>query len=950
MDQRTRRTELIGRDDEISRLEAALSNDAVRAVTVHGEPGIGKTRLLAELAGRADGEHALVLEGCGDEVEADVPFSVFRDAMDDYVASMHPRELRPGYELGRVLPSAMPKGEPAVREEAPVSEERYRSHQAVRALLERLASQRRVVLILDDVHWADAASLELLGHLLRHPPRGRALIAIGHRGSQPPPILAAPLATAERAGRVERVGLDGLDRGEADLLLGAAITGARRAEILDECGGNPFYLEQLSRGDLHPGPGASLTRAGLPAAIAASIAAEVKELGDDAALLRGGAVVGEPFELELAAAAAGLTETSALSAVDTIVASGLIRATDSPRRFRFRHPIIRRAVYESTPEGWRLGAHERVAIALAEQGAPPTARAPHLERCARVGDESAIADLTAAAEAASPRAPAAAAHWYEIAIGLLTDEEDPRQLALLGAQARALAACGEYERALAAMDRVLDAIPPEEVGLRARVVSSAGRVMQLIGRHGEANGELRAALEALPADAPEASSLRLQLAGDSFFEGDFATTDTLISEALQSARAHDERPVVAAAAGLRSAGLYMHDRAPEARVALTEALELIAGLSDEELAEHLPSHTWTALGAISLERFADAAALLDRCEAVALATGKGHLPALIRTNRALALIWTGRHGEAGALLDDAIDASILTKNPIFLSWALALQAWATLIGGDIVAATRIAEESAATEGFGNDPMSATAACYIGEALLASGAAARARALVLEANGGRELPLVERGFRARPYELLTRAELTEGATAAAAEWAALAEQAAAGMEIRGRDADAARARAELELAKGDPTAAAEAAQRAASAAGAAGLPIDAARGRILLGRALAASGDGEGAATELQAARSQLDEVGAAHHRDEAARELRKLGVRVPRPARGDDGALSPREREIATLVAAGRRNAEIAEALFLSPRTVEGHLNRAFRKLGVSSRTELVARIGNGDG
>ncbi len=69
-----------------------------------------------------------------------------------------------------------------------------------------------------------------------------------------------------------------------------------------------------------------------------------------------------------------------------------------------------------------------------------------------------------------------------------------------------------------------------------------------------------------------------------------------------------------------------------------------------------------------------------------------------------------------------------------------------------MAATRIAEESAATEGFGNDPMSATAACYIGEALLASGAAARARALVLEASGGEGLPLVERGFRARPYEL------------------------------------------------------------------------------------------------------------------------------------------------------------------------------------------------------
>ncbi|MFN8149777.1 MAG: helix-turn-helix transcriptional regulator [Solirubrobacterales bacterium] len=561
-----------------------------------------------------------------------------------------------------------------------------------------------------------------------------------------------------------------------------------------------------------------------------------------------------------------------------------------------------------------------------------------------------MTDLIAAAEAAAPRAPAAAAHWYGIAIGLLADDGDPRQLALLGAQARALAACGEYERALAAMDLVLAAIPPEAVALRARVISSVGGVMQLIGRSGEAHEELLAALEELPDDAPEASSLRLQLAGDSFFEADFATTDRLIDAALENAREHGDRPVVAAAAGLRSAGLYLHDRAPEARVALAEALELIAALRDEELAEHLASHTWTALGAISLERFADAGALLDRCETVALATGKGHLPALMRTNRALALIWTGRQEEAGALLDDAIDASILTKNPTFLCWALSLQSWATLIGGDLVAAVRIAEECAGTDGFGSDPLTATAACYLGEALLASGAAERARSLIIDANGGGELPLIERGFRARPYELLTRAELALDAAEPAAEWVARGEEAATGMGIRGREADAARARAELELAAGDATSAAEAARRAVAAAEDAGIPIDAARGRILLGRAMAANGDEEGAGAELEAARSALDAVGAAHHRDGAARELRKLGVRVPRPARGDDGALSPREREIATLVAAGRRNAEIAEALFLSPRTVEGHLNRTFRKLGVSSRTELAARISGDDG
>src|SRR5205085_9467227 len=96
--------------------------------------------------------------------------------------------------------------------------------------------------------------------------------------------------------------------------------------------------------------------------------------------LRAAAVAGEPFDVDLAAAAAGIEEAELLAALDEALALDLVRRTDVPRRFRFRHPIVRRAVYDSAPEGWRAGAHGRAAEALAERGAPAAAQAHHVER------------------------------------------------------------------------------------------------------------------------------------------------------------------------------------------------------------------------------------------------------------------------------------------------------------------------------------------------------------------------------------------------------------------------------------------------------------------------------------------------------------------------------------------------------------------------------------------
>ena len=96
-----------------------------------------------------------------------------------------------------------------------------------------------------------------------------------------------------------------------------------------------------------------------------------------------------------------------------------MRATDVPRRFRFRHPLVRRAVYDGAPGGWRLGAHERAAAALAAAGAPAAARAHHVERYARLGDMDAVAVLRDAGLAADQALPASAAHWFGAALRLL---------------------------------------------------------------------------------------------------------------------------------------------------------------------------------------------------------------------------------------------------------------------------------------------------------------------------------------------------------------------------------------------------------------------------------------------------------------------------------------------------------------------------------------------------
>jgi predicted ATPase len=337
--------DLVGRDAElaaIARAVQALRDGSSRAVAVVGEAGIGKSALLAEVAARADG--LLVAPARAAEHERDLPFSLAADAL-----ASHARAIDPSFAPGACPP---PPANAA---------ERFRMHRETSVLVERLGP---LVLLFDDVQWADDASLELILHLLNRPPDTPHLLVFALR-----PCAAATrlLAAARHHHGFEQLAPGPLDDAAACALLGDV---ADRERLLRDAAGNPLFLREFARS-------AAGVSGRLPATLQAAIEREVETLGEDErALLRAAAVAGDPFDPELAAAAAATDP--ALAPLDALVAADLLRPHPRTREFAFRHPLVRRAIYDAAAPGWRLGAHERAAAALAARGAPIAMRAYHV--------------------------------------------------------------------------------------------------------------------------------------------------------------------------------------------------------------------------------------------------------------------------------------------------------------------------------------------------------------------------------------------------------------------------------------------------------------------------------------------------------------------------------------------------------------------------------------------
>jgi len=210
--------------------------------------------------------------------------------------------------------------------------------------------------------------------------------------------------------------------------------------------------------------------------------------------------------------------------LDELLRLDLVRHTDVPRRFRFRHPLVRRAVYELTPGGRRLGAHERCARALRERGAPASARAHHAEYAAREGDLSAVALLREAGEAAAQRAPASAAQWFGSALRLLPQSAPSEErIELLLARATSLAAIGHFGEAHTSLLEAREIVPPGDEALLVRVTTGCATAEHLLGRQKDAQAHLETALASLrEPDSSQAVRLMIELAVDKFHVADWA--------------------------------------------------------------------------------------------------------------------------------------------------------------------------------------------------------------------------------------------------------------------------------------------------------------------------------------------------------------------------------------------------------------------------------------------
>ncbi len=955
---------LIGRTPELAALERLL-DDVDRgmpgAVALHGEPGIGKTRLITELAARADARGQLVLRGSASELESDLPLSVFVDALDQYVAGLEPQSLlalddQVRLELGQVLPSLWALAD--ARQVAPQNE-RYRSHRAVRALLEHLSEARPLVLMFDDLQWADPASIELLGALLRRPPAGAVAMVLALRQLRMPGPLVATLERAHRAGTLIRMEVGALTPVEARDLLGTTVTAADATLLYEESGGNPFYLEQLARsldraGSLAPASEVPPDHVGVPSAVADSLREELSLLSDEGRLVfEGAAVAGDPFELELAAAAAARSEAATMNALDELLRLDLVRTTDLPRRFRFRHPLLRRAAYQSAAGAWRVGAHERCAETLAARGATAAARAHHVERSAREGDLAAAVTLRDAGEAAARLAPESAARWYGAALRLLPQSASAEdRVELMVARARALAAAGQFAESHEALLEAIAIVPEGSAALSTTVATACARLERFLGRYEQAHARLARALDDLQEPSSvESARLLIELTLNEFYRSRYGAMHDWARRAVGAAKSLGDGPLLAAALAMPALAHGIAGSTQTGRFHRAEAAALVDGLSDEELSLRPDAPAWLAAAELYLDLYPEADAHASRALTLARATGRGDP---FGPYQLLPRIWyvRGKLAQASELLDGAIEAGHLIGTPPALAGNLFNRSVVALASGDLDLALTTAEEAVElTRELDDGFVTAWAAVRLADVLLETGQRLRAVELLLDRAGGEELSLIPGSWRAYCLELLTRCQLALDRRPEAERAAGRAQDVAAAVQLPLAVAWAHRAAASVSLYSGDLACAVERALASAEAAHEVGAPIEAALSRTLAGRALARAGDSDRAVAELQRAATALDDCGALRYRDRAERELGRLGRRSHRRTRPGNThgpgieSLTERELQVVRLVVDRRTNPEIAEELLLSQKTVETHLSNIFNKMGVATRVALARAV-----
>jgi ATP/maltotriose-dependent transcriptional regulator MalT len=490
-----------------------------------------------------------------------------------------------------------------------------------------------------------------------------------------------------------------------------------------------------------------------------------------------------------------------------------------------------------------------------------------------------------------------------------------------------------------------------------RLIAERARVEHLLGHYTQAQAGLEDALaRTSSAESPEAAALMIELAVASIYRLDYDAMAGLASRAVDATLPLGNRALTAEALAVRALATVTSGEASEAGPHRDEAAELVDELPDEVLARRLGALVYLATADLYLDRIDAAALHAERALTIGRETGQGDLFPTIIPVLGRPLWMSGRIAEACELLDGAIESARLLDNRHTLAWSLYNRSTAALPAGDVETALALAEESfELARQLDETPISIWAAVALAEVFVESGQPTRGADLLLTWAGGEELPLIPASRRPKCLGLLTRCRLAEGRREEAARAAAVAEACAAALSLPMASAMAGLALAAVELDGGDAASAADRALLSASTLDGVGNLFEGAVARTLAGRAFAEAGEQDRAVVELERAAAAFESFGSLRYRDQAERELRRLGRRIHRRTRTgkSDGSgvesLTERELQVARLVVDRLTNPEIAEALFLSPKTVETHMRNLFRKLNVSSRVEVARTVEQAD-
>jgi ATP/maltotriose-dependent transcriptional regulator MalT len=955
----------IGRAAELAELETALSDalDGRPALAfVAGESGVGKTRLVCELERRARADGIRVLSGeCVDLGDSELAYAPIAAALrplarsSDPVLGALPDAARQALEamLPGLARDAAPRG---FSEEA--SGARAALFEALLSLLDRLADDSGLLLTIEDLHWADRSTRAFLTYLAASLVSERVLVVATYRPDElhrrhP---LRPVLAELERGAR--RVSLAPFTREELAEQLADILGGEPEADLIERLWarseGNALYAEELLAAGLDG-------RGALPPTLREALMVRIERLAAPTQDVLRALAVGGRVEHAVVAEATQLEPTVLRDALRDAVAAQIVRV-DNDGRYGFRHALLGEVIADDLLPGERADLHLALAGALESHTAPGAHNASAIAHHYSAGGDqprALVASVRAGEAAEAARAYGEAAALFERALELWDRVPDAAELAgtdrvdLLRSAAwnhhtegdperaetllRAAAAeideqreplrmaevldrlagqqwkLGRQDEAYETQERALALVPTDRpTEQRALLLATRAKQLMLASRHRETIEQARRAIEVARAAGAVMPEIRaLDALGVSLaWIGDPEGIPSL-RRAIALALEHD-MPVTAVQIHVNLADVLMwRGRGEDALAAAEEGLAMAA--------EHGHFSRWLALVKAEI-----AFQLGDWDTTAALLPDHGrrlqHDTFVNDAHRRVELaLGRGEHDRARELLDAAAPIVSASREPQFIGAQAALVAELERRAGDLTAARAAVDEGLDRIEFCSEDMARISMVSVVGLAVEADAAVRARDLG-EADAARlavsaaEMLLARLEATAGENRPIESANLATGralaARAAGDDDPALWAQAGSAWRAVGRPYEAARARwreAEARLAGGDRRAAAEAAHEAL--------------------------GDAQGLGATWLA--SEIDGfIARARLRTDAAESA---------PADGDPFGLTPRERQVLEMLAAGATNREIGQALYMAEKTASVHVSRILAKLDVRTRTEAAA-------